>query len=148
MEKTVYNSNNEQETTELGFSFATQLKLGDIVALYGDLGTGKTEFIKGICKYFKVQDIVTSPTFTIMNNYSGEIDTQNFTIFHLDLYRINSITELANIGFSDCIFDESSIKLIEWADKAENILDENANYLIAISQDDENENQRTISISY
>lgn len=147
MEKQTFISNNEQETIDLGSVFAKSLKRGDIVALYGDLGTGKTEFIKGICRYFQVQDLVTSPTFTIMNHYYGELDSNSLDIYHLDLYRIKSLDELANIGFADCIYEENSIKLIEWADKAENILDENANYLIAISQDDENENMRTIDIT-
>jgi tRNA threonylcarbamoyladenosine biosynthesis protein TsaE len=147
MEKQTFISNNEQETIDLGSSFANKLKRGDIVALYGDLGTGKTEFIKGICRYFQVQDLVTSPTFTIMNHYFGELDSTPLDIYHLDLYRIKSLDELANIGFADCIYEENSIKLIEWAEKAENILDENANYLIAISQDDENENMRTITIN-
>lgn len=147
MEKQTFISNNEQETIDLGSTFAKSLKRGDIVALYGDLGTGKTEFIKGICRYLQVQDLVTSPTFTIMNHYFGELDSNPLDIYHLDLYRIKSLEELANIGFADCIYEENSIKLIEWADKAENILDENANYLIAISQDDENEDLRTIAIT-
>ncbi len=147
MEKQTFISNNEQETIDLGSTFAKSLKRGDIVALYGDLGTGKTEFIKGICHYFNVQDLVTSPTFTIMNHYLGEFNSDELNIFHLDLYRIKSTAELTNIGFSDCIYDANSIKLIEWADKAENILDEDANYLVAISQDDEVENRRKISIS-
>ena len=147
MEKQTFISNDEQETIELGRAFAKNLNKADIVALYGDLGTGKTEFIKGICQHFQVQDLVTSPTFTIMNHYFGELNSKPIDIFHLDLYRIKSLEELANIGFADCIYDENSIKLIEWADKAENILDENANYLIAISQDNENENMRTITIS-
>lgn len=147
MEKQTFISNNEQETIDLGSAFAKSLKRGDIVALYGDLGTGKTEFIKGICRYLQVQDLVTSPTFTIMNHYFGELDSNPLDIYHLDLYRIKSLEELANIGFADCIYEENSIKLIEWADKAENILDENANYLIAISQDDENEDLRTIAIT-
>lgn len=147
MEKYNFVSNSEQETIDLGAKFAKDLKIGDIVAFYGDLGTGKTEFIKGICNYFNVSDIVTSPTFTIINHYVGTMNSKQLDIFHLDLYRIKNLDELQGIGFSDCIYDASSIKLIEWADKSGNILKENANYSVEIIQNDVDENNRTINIT-
>lgn len=147
MEKYNFVSNSEQETIDLGEKFAKDLKVGDIVAFYGELGTGKTEFIKGICNYFNVSDIVTSPTFTIINHYVGTLNSKQLDIFHLDLYRIKNLDELQGIGFSDCIYDANSIKLIEWADKSGNILKENANYSVEIIQNDVEENNRTINIT-
>ena len=117
-----FTTDGEDETIHLGSVFAEKLKPGDIVALYGELGTGKTEFIKGICNYFKVEEIVNSPTFTIINQYFGEYKHKSLEIYHLDLYRIKSISELNEIGFIECINSDDSIKLIEWADKANGCL--------------------------
>ena len=97
MLETKYTTNNEQETIVLGKKFAKELNLGDIVYLYGDLGSGKTEFIKGICEFFEVDDLVTSPTFTIMNKYMGELKNHEIPIFHIDLYRIEKNNELNEI---------------------------------------------------
>lgn len=119
METQLHTTHSESETIELGRQFAERLVSGDVVALYGDLGSGKTEFVRGICEYFHVEEIVSSPTFTIMNHYSGELpDAEEVKIYHLDLYRINSKRELQEIGFNECAMSGNSIKLIEWADKA------------------------------
>jgi tRNA threonylcarbamoyl adenosine modification protein YjeE len=64
-------SESEEQTIQLGEQFAGQIQRGDVVALYGELGAGKTEFVKGICGFFAVEDLVTSPTFTIINQYAG-----------------------------------------------------------------------------
>lgn len=146
MLETKYTTNNEDETIELGRKFAKELSLGDIVYLYGDLGSGKTEFIKGICDFFKVDDLVTSPTFTIMNKYIGELKHQEIPIFHIDLYRIEKNHELNEIGFDECLFEESSIKLIEWAEKAETHL-KKPTYIVRIIPDEDSENIRQIYIS-
>ncbi len=131
-------SKSENETVDLGKKFASKLSLGDTVAFYGDLGAGKTEFIKGICDYFKVKEIVTSPTFTIMNKYNGELDGEDFGIFHIDLYRIKDTKELSEIGFQDCVYSDNAIKLIEWAEKANSQLqDTNYNVKINFSEDED-----------
>jgi len=143
---TKYTTNNEQETIELGKKFAKKLNLGNIVYLYGDLGSGKTEFIKGICEYFKVEDLVTSPTFTIMNKYIGEVKNHEIPIFHIDLYRIEKNHELNEIGFDECLFEENSIKLIEWAEKAETKL-KKPTFIVRIVTDEDSENIRQIFIS-
>lgn len=137
----------EDETIELGKKFAEQLKPGDVVAFYGDLGSGKTEFIKGICNFFNVEEIVTSPTFTIMNKYSGELDENVLSIYHIDLYRIKSLDELDEIGFDECVHSEDSIKLIEWASKADGDLPDKS-YKIIINLHDENEDERSFEISH
>lgn len=133
-------TNTDEETRKLGFDFAKRLKPGDVVALYGGLGAGKTEFLKGVCDFFKVDEIITSPTFTIMNKYFGEYEGEETTIFHIDLYRIKSPKELQDIGFQECVFSDSSIKLIEWADKSGgNLPDDRYNVKITLGKDNEDE---------
>ncbi|MFP4368521.1 MAG: tRNA (adenosine(37)-N6)-threonylcarbamoyltransferase complex ATPase subunit type 1 TsaE [Candidatus Kapaibacterium sp.] len=145
METENHKTYSEEETIELGRDFAKKLKPGDVVVFFGDLGSGKTEFIKGICDYFEVEEIVTSPTFTIMNQYSGNIGDKEITIFHIDLYRIKSNEELEEIGFRECIYAKNAIKLVEWAEKAESKLPDNK-YVVTIKLDNENENLRKFDI--
>lgn len=145
MEIENYISNSEKETIDIGQSFAHQLQQGDVVALNGDLGAGKTEFIKGICNYFEVNELVTSPTFTIMNQYSGEDHGQEISIYHIDLYRIQKKEELDEIGFRDCICSNKAIKLVEWADKCYGQISGQL-FIINIIPSQENENQRFIKI--
>lgn len=141
-----YISNSEKETIKLGFSFAEQLNIGDIVAIQGDLGSGKTEFIKGICRYFKVEEIVTSPTFTVINQYIGEYNKNEIPIYHIDLYRIKSHKELEEIGFRECLFSNNAIKLIEWAEKADGLLLA-PGYQVKIKLSEEDENKRSFHIT-
>jgi len=145
MNEELYITNNEEETIELGKKFAGRLKNGDVVAISGDLGSGKTEFIKGICDFFDVADMVNSPTFTIMNHYSGTLDGEEINICHIDLYRIKDEKELAEIGFDECIHSEDYIKLIEWPEKADDKLSI-TNHTVIIKTDKENENKREIRI--
>ncbi len=138
------NTYSEEETIQLGRAFAAQLTTTDIVAIHGDLGSGKTEFVKGICEFFKVEEIVTSPTFTIVNKYNGIKDQGQITIYHIDLYRIEKDSELLEIGFEEYLNDSSAISLIEWAEKT-TLLPENI-FAVNIYLDDSNDNQRVISI--
>ena len=117
------------------------------VSLYGELGAGKTEFIKGICQYFKVEEIVTSPTFTIINQYTGFLNGKELLLYHLDLYRIKSYKELDEIGFKDCMNSENSIKLIEWAENATDFLPI-PRYIVTITFDDNAEDKRIFEIAY
>jgi tRNA threonylcarbamoyladenosine biosynthesis protein TsaE len=138
-------SSSENETIKMGNKFAHILKLGDCVAFHGDLGAGKTEFIKGICDFFQVDELVTSPTFTIMNQYNGFKSHKEFRIFHVDLYRIKKIEELDEIGFEECIYTNNAIKLIEWSEKADGKL-KKVDYEVNIKLDDNDENKRYIDI--
>jgi len=145
-EEQVIISNCDEETIDAGFEFAKQLKLSDTVLLYGDLGAGKTEFCKGICQYFEVENTVTSPTFTIINQYSGIFEEFDVVIYHIDLYRIKTIKEIAEIGLQDFIDDDYSIKLIEWPEKNENGYP-NYSYSVYFSFFTDNPNKRKIEIN-
>ncbi len=140
-----YISNSTEETVELGSKFAEGLEQGDIIALYGDLGAGKTEFIKGICIALNVEEIVNSPTFTITNRYSGTLDNKKIIILHIDLFRIKNLNQLYEIGFHEFINSDESLKLIEWAEKAEGILLQ-INHKIRIILSEKKEHERQIII--
>ena len=107
----------EDETRELGSTFARGLRRGDLVALYGDLGSGKTRFVQGICRGLGVQEHVASPTFTIVNEYPAA----GLMIYHFDFYRIESLKEIRDIGFEEYAGGRA-ICLIEWAEKAQELL--------------------------
>jgi tRNA threonylcarbamoyladenosine biosynthesis protein TsaE len=111
--------NSERDTEKIALQFAGSLNKGDIVAFIGNLGTGKTFFIKKIAKYFGIEE-VTSPTFSIVNTYYGSIK-----INHFDFYRIKREVELYDIGFEEYLSDASAITLIEWADMFYRILPKN-----------------------
>lgn len=148
MERQLHTTHNKTETVDLGKEFAARLVPGDIIALYGDLGAGKTEFVRGVCDFFSVGDIVSSPTFTIINSYSGtmpEDDDDEIRIYHLDLYRINSERELSEIGFDECMAAEDAIKLVEWAEKAENTMPP-TRYSVIFRLDDNEEDTRYIEV--
>ncbi len=109
-------SHSPDETFDLGRELAARLDKNDCVALYGELGTGKTRFVQGICDYFQCAEQVTSPTFTIINEYHGEVKIE-----HCDLYRLENIDEIFESGLVDVLVNDS-IVLIEWAYKAIKIL--------------------------
>lgn len=117
MEK--YITNNENETIEFAYNFAKNLKKGDIIILSGELGSGKTKFVQGVLKYFNLEDEISSPTFTIVNEYIAE----NMNIYHFDLYRLEDIDEFYAIGGEEyfskgiCIFEWGEILESELKDK-------------------------------
>jgi tRNA threonylcarbamoyladenosine biosynthesis protein TsaE len=105
-----------EDTAQLAKEFASSLKGGEVVVLNGTLGAGKTYFIKNAGLYLKVKNI-NSPTFSIVNEYQGVKK-----INHFDFYRINSVTELYNIGIDDYFSEEDSITFIEWGNLFPEIL--------------------------
>jgi tRNA threonylcarbamoyladenosine biosynthesis protein TsaE len=109
---TSYHSHSAGETVRLGKQFAASLKGGTVVALTGDLGTGKTHFIGGVCEGLGVRGHVASPTFTIINEYPSD----GVTVAHIDLYRIESSRELRELGVEE-YFGDRFICLIEWAER-------------------------------
>ncbi len=135
-----FHTQSSQETIELGKRIGAILKPGDILAFYGDLGSGKTTMIKGIALGLGVQeqDIVKSPSFIMVNEYKGRCP-----IYHIDLYRVKNLTEVLSIGFDDYLYGDG-ISLIEWAEKAEAELPKS---IIKISLAALNVVERKISIS-
>lgn len=139
MDTETYSSYSEEETFEIGANFSSRLQAGDVIAFYGELGAGKTEFIKGICQGMNVEEIVSSPTYTIINQYAGEDRRRRAVdIYHIDLYRIENAGELIEVGLSEFLADGNSIKLIEWAENAEAILPAERYDIYFVALDDEN----------
>jgi tRNA threonylcarbamoyladenosine biosynthesis protein TsaE len=104
---------------------------GRIFAFFGDLGSGKTTFIKALCNELDVIDIVSSPTFSLINEYRNEAGD---TIYHMDFYRINSINEALDIGIEDYL-TANHYCFIEWPEKIENLLPNQTTY-VKITEDD------------
>jgi len=105
-------SNSEEETKECASTFAKQLKAGDIVFLQGDLGAGKTTFVKGLAKNFKVSpNKVISPTFVLMNYYKGKLP-----LYHFDLYRLEKAPEIETLDLDEYFYGDG-ISLIEWPER-------------------------------
>lgn len=109
-------SNSQVETENFGERVGQNVEPGQIICLSGDLGVGKTAFVKGIAKGLGVEGYITSPTFTIVNEYHGK-----FRLYHFDVYRVNDIDELYEIGFDEYIFGDG-ISVIEWAELIEPII--------------------------
>lgn len=134
-----YISNSEKDTIELGKKIASQLQIGDIIILSGDLGSGKTKLTEGILTYFNLQDEISSPTFTIVNEY----DTEKIKIFHFDVYRLADADEFFAIGGEE--YFEKGASIIEWGEMIEDYIPQR--YLkLEFSRDNVNENQRLINI--
>lgn len=120
-------SNSEKETQDIGFEFAKRLKGGEVIALLGNLGSGKTIFTKGLARGLGVRKIITSPTFVLMKVYKierGQIEIENF--IHVDAYRLKSEKDLMNIGIKDWLGNKNSVVVIEWAKKVKKILPKTA----------------------
>ena len=118
LKKTEYISNSYEETYNIALEFAKTLKKGDVITLDGDLGAGKTAFVNGLAKGLEIKDIVQSPTFTIVNEYrNGKLP-----LFHFDVYRIEDIDEMYDIGFDEYIYGDG-ICAVEWADNIRDYFD-------------------------
>ncbi|MCK4664926.1 MAG: tRNA (adenosine(37)-N6)-threonylcarbamoyltransferase complex ATPase subunit type 1 TsaE [Bacteroidales bacterium] len=108
----------EEDTINLAKTIAPELEFGDVVALYGELGTGKTFLTQWICRFLGVKEYTSSPSYVLVNEYIGK-----FPICHVDLYRLDSINEVLELGLYE-IF-EKNLTFIEWAEKAKKLLPEN-----------------------
>ena len=116
-------SRDTEDTDRFAVELAGSLKMGDTVAFTGELGTGKTLIIQKMCKALGVDELVTSPTFTLMNIYSG-----SYKILHLDCYRIQSVSEAQMLGLDE-YFNTEYITLIEWAEKIGPLLPDSAKHV-------------------
>ncbi|MEW6750392.1 MAG: tRNA (adenosine(37)-N6)-threonylcarbamoyltransferase complex ATPase subunit type 1 TsaE [Candidatus Latescibacterota bacterium] len=110
-----------EETRALGAELAGTLEPGDVVALYGDLGSGKTCLAQGICAGLAVAGPVTSPTFILINEYRGVLRGATIPVYHLDLYRLRSPEELENLGAEEYLCGQG-VSLVEWAERAGDLL--------------------------
>ncbi|GAB6099931.1 tRNA (adenosine(37)-N6)-threonylcarbamoyltransferase complex ATPase subunit type 1 TsaE [Halanaerocella petrolearia] len=108
-----------EETFNFGKDLGSKLNPGDIVCLQGSLGAGKTSLAKGICAGLGVDDEVTSPTYTIVNEYQGRMKVN-----HMDLYRVQGEGELYDLGFEDYIYGDG-VTIIEWPNKAGTLIPDN-----------------------
>ena len=139
MEKLI--SNSENETKLIGKKFAERLKKGDVVVLTGDLGSGKTMFTEGVLQYFELNNEISSPTFTIVNEYANEKET----IYHFDVYRLEDEDEFYAIGGEE--YFQKGICLIEWGEMIEKALP-NKYIHISFSRNLDEENRREIKIEF
>lgn len=106
-----------EETMELGRTLGHYIEKGTTICLTGDLGTGKTHFAKGLAEGLGVKETITSPTFTIVNEYH----TGRVPLYHFDVYRVNDPDEVLQVGFEEYVYGEG-VSLVEWADLIESIL--------------------------
>jgi len=110
---------------DLGAELGRRLGRGDIVALHGPLGAGKTTLVKGIARSLLIEEPVTSPSFTLIAEYDGCLEGLPIILFHVDLYRINHPQEIEDLGLEE-ILGASGICVIEWAEKAAEFLPDSA----------------------
>ena len=114
-------THSEKETFELGKKIANAVNPGTVILFYGDLGAGKTVMTKGIAAGLGITEMITSPTFTIMQEYEGG----RMPLYHLDVYRIEDPDEMEEVGLNEYIYG-NGLTVIEWAEQIEDILPEDA----------------------
>lgn len=120
------------ETEALGERIAAVLSGNEEIALFGDLGAGKTAFTRGVCRGLGIPDGISSPTFALVNAYRGR-----YPVYHFDMYRINSLDDLFAVGFYDYL--DTGILIIEWSENIESELEDDAIRIRILKSDDENE---------
>ncbi len=131
----IYETYNENDTKKIGFELGRKAKAGDIYCLKGELGTGKTVFTKGFAQGLGIDEHITSPTFTIVNEYrQGRIP-----LYHFDVYRIGDSDEMYDIGYEEYT-DGEGVCLIEWAELIEDIIPSDAVW-ITIEKDFAKDNE-------
>ena len=141
MNSLTFTSHSEDETKEFAFNLASKLSTGDIIVLSGDLGSGKTKFTEGFLKYFNLENEISSPTFTIVNEYKNK----DINIYHFDVYRLEDVDEFYAIGGEE--YFSSGICIIEWGEIIEEALPNN--YIkITFEKDISDENLRYLKIEY
>ncbi len=130
-------TNSAEESERLGERIASKLKGTEVIALFGGLGMGKTAITRGLARGLGADDVVSSPTFALVNEYSGRVP-----VYHFDMYRVASWDDLYSTGFFDYL--DTGVLVIEWSENIEGALPENA-LRITISRG-ENDNQRIFDI--
>ena len=134
-----YISHSEAETESIGEKFAKDLPDGTVIAMYGDLGAGKTAFVRGMAKGMGLTCRVSSPTFTIVNEYIGERE-----LIHFDMYRLESADELFDIGWEDYL-RRGAVCAVEWSENVEDALQDAIR--VTIEKDADEPDTRHITIT-
>ena len=114
----IFISESTEQTQNLAKKLAKQINPGSIISLVGDLGTGKTTFTKGFAKQLGIKDPITSPTFKLVSEYQ----TINYTLFHIDAYRIDGPIDFLNIGGEEYLTSKNNVTIIEWGDLLKDLL--------------------------
>ena len=127
----------ENKTKEIGYKLGNLLTPGSVICLIGDLGAGKTTMTQSLAKALEVDDYITSPTFTIVNEYEGKMP-----LYHFDVYRLDDISELENIGFYE--YTDDCVSIVEWADKFSDELPDETLWIYLTRIDD---TSRSITLS-
>lgn len=141
MKPYTFTSHNSSETMKFASELASTLHVGDVVVLSGELGAGKTKFTEGFLKYFGLDNQISSPTFSIVNEYKKD----NIHIYHFDVYRLEDVDEFYAIGGEE--YFSSGICIIEWGEIIEEALPNN--YIkITFEKDISDENLRYLKIEY
>lgn len=135
-----YISLSQKETQQIGFLMGQQAKAGDIVCLCGDLGVGKTVFTKGFALGLEVTEHVTSPTFTIVNEYEGRMP-----LYHFDVYRIGCLEEMDETGYEDYFFGQG-VTLVEWAELIKELIPQGALWITILKDYTKGEDYRKIIV--
>ena len=133
-------SHNTQETEQFGEEVVKSLRGGDVLAFTGSLGMGKTAFTRGLARGLGCRGRVTSPTFTIVNEYEGRTP-----LFHFDMYRLGSSDELFDIGWDDYLA-RGGVCAVEWSERVSDALPDDTIY-VDIARGEEDENMRTITVT-
>lgn len=134
-----FTSHNSEETMNFASNLASKLNVGDVVVLSGELGAGKTKFTEGFLKYFGLDNEISSPTFSIVNEYKKD----DLNIYHFDVYRLEDVDEFYAIGGEE--YFSSGICIIEWGEIIEDILP-NDYIKINFTKDEGNENYRVLEL--
>ena len=132
-------SKSPEDTLKFAKDFAKNLKTGDVIVLLGDLGSGKTKFTEGILSFFGIENEISSPTFTIVNEYNLD----NVNIYHFDVYRLKDSSDFYSIGGEE--YFDKGICIIEWGDIIEDALPKRYTK-ITFERDLENDNYRNLKI--
>ncbi|WP_291858839.1 tRNA (adenosine(37)-N6)-threonylcarbamoyltransferase complex ATPase subunit type 1 TsaE [Marinilabilia sp.] len=130
----------ESDVERVAHEFMPLLKKHKVVAFYGNMGVGKTTFIKGLCRVMGVEGTVTSPSFALVNEYEGK---EGETIFHFDFYRLKNVTEVFDMGYEDYFFSNHYC-LIEWPEKVADVLPDDR---LDVYIEEEEDGSRTLKVT-
>ena len=140
LENKQYISESPEETKKIAEEIAAELEPGDVLCMYGDLGAGKTAFVQGLAKGLGISGHITSPTFTIVNEYYGRL-----TLYHFDVYRVADPDEMYEVGYEEYVYGDG-VSVIEWPQLIDEILPDKR-YSVTIEKDyDKHDNYRLIKL--